>query len=63
VNVGQSIIRNDFIWLQNIAYLDQKHKKRSWCLHTNLKISIRSWALQHPENLFFFQDVNEINEN
>ncbi len=42
VNVGQSMTRNDFIWFQNIAYIDWKHKKRSWHLHTNLAISIRS---------------------
>ncbi len=29
VNAGQSMTRNDFIWLQDIAYLDWKHKKRS----------------------------------
>ncbi len=27
VNVGQNITRDDFIWLQDIAYLDRKHKK------------------------------------
>jgi hypothetical protein len=41
--------------------LDPKHKKKSWHLHTNLIISIWSWALQHPEDVFFFQDVGEIN--
>jgi hypothetical protein len=29
VNVGQSMTQDDFIWLQNIAYLDRKHKKMS----------------------------------
>jgi hypothetical protein len=42
--------------------LDQKHKKRSWHLHTNPAISIQSWAFQHPKDVFFFQDVGEINE-
>jgi hypothetical protein len=41
--------------------LDRKHKKGNWHLHTNPAISIRSWALQHPEDVFFFQDVGEIN--
>jgi len=41
--------------------LDWKHKKGSWCLHTNPAISIWSWALQHPEDVFFLQDVGEIN--
>ncbi len=61
VNVGQSMTRDDFIRFQDIAYLDRKHKKGSWCLHTNLAISIRSWALQHPKDVFFLQDVGEIN--
>jgi hypothetical protein len=61
VNASQSMTRNDFIRLQDIAYLDRKHKKGSWHLHTYLAISIQSWALQHPENVFFFQDVGEIN--
>jgi hypothetical protein len=61
VNASQSMTRDDFIQLQDIAYLDRKHKKGSWCLHTNLAISIQSWALQHSENVFFFQDVGEIN--
>ncbi len=44
VNACQSMTRDDFIWLQDIAYLDRKHKKRSWRLHTNPAISIWSWA-------------------
>jgi hypothetical protein len=41
--------------------LDRKNKKGNWCLHTNLAISIRFQALQHPKDVFFFQDVGEIN--
>jgi hypothetical protein len=41
--------------------LDEKHKKWSWHLHTNPTISIQSWALQHLEDVFIFQDVGEIN--
>jgi hypothetical protein len=61
VNAGQNMTQDDFIRLQNIAYLDRKHKKRNWRLHTNPTISIRSWVFQHPEDVFFFQDVGEIN--
>ncbi len=61
VNAGQSMTQDDFIRLEDIAYLDRKHKKGSWRLHTNLAISIRSCALQHPEDVLFFQDVGEIN--
>jgi hypothetical protein len=53
VNAGQSMTRDDFIQLQDIAYLDRKHKKGSWRLHINPAISIRSWALQYPEDVFF----------
>jgi hypothetical protein len=34
----------------------------SWHLHTNLAISIQSWAFQHLKDVFFFQDVGEINK-
>jgi hypothetical protein len=61
VNAGQNMTRDDFIRLYDIAYLDRKHKKGNWCLHNNPAISIRSWALQHPEDVFYFQDVGEIN--
>ncbi len=61
VNVNQSMTRDDFIWLQNIPYLNLKHKRGSWCLHTNLAISIWSWIFQHSKDVFFFQDAGEIN--
>jgi hypothetical protein len=61
VNAGQSMTQDDFIRLQDIAYLDRKHKKGSWRLHTNPIISIWSWALQHLEDVFFLQDVGEVN--
>jgi len=41
--------------------LEWKHKKRTWCSYTKPAISILSWALQHLEDVFFFQDVGEIN--
>ncbi len=40
VNAGQNMTRNDFIRLQDIAYLDRKHKKGSWRLPTNPIISV-----------------------
>ncbi len=42
--------------------MDRKHKRRSWLLHTNPIISLQAWALQHLEDVFFFQNVSEINE-
>jgi hypothetical protein len=36
--------RDDFIRQQDNVYLDRKHKKRSWCLHQILAISLRTWA-------------------
>jgi hypothetical protein len=62
VNVSESMTQDDFIWLQDIIYLDWKHKKGSWRLHTNLAISIRSWAFQYLKDAFFSQDIGEINE-
>jgi hypothetical protein len=62
VNVNQNMTQDDFIWFQNISYLDWKHKKGSWHFHTNLTISIRYWVLQHSEDVFVFQDVDEINQ-
>jgi hypothetical protein len=42
--------------------LDRKHKKRSWRLHQNLAISLRTWAFNHPNDVFYFQDASEDNE-
>ncbi len=42
--------------------MDRKHKKENWRLHTNPIVSIQSWALQHPKDVLFFQNVGEINE-
>jgi hypothetical protein len=40
VNASQQMIRDDFLQLQNISYLDQKHKKGIWCSQKNLALSI-----------------------
>ncbi len=61
LNAGQSMTQDDFIWLQDIAYLDRKRKKGSWHLHTNPTILIWSWVFQHSKDVFFFQDVGEMN--
>ncbi len=39
-NVSEPMNWDDFLQLQDIAYLDQKHKKGIWGLHTNLTLSI-----------------------
>jgi hypothetical protein len=46
---------------QDIAYLDCKHKIGSWCLHKNPAISIQTWAFNHLQIVFYFQDASEIN--
>ncbi len=61
MNSNENMTQDDFIKLQDIAYLDGKHKKGSWHLHTNPGFLIRSWVLQHLEDVFFLQDVGEIN--
>jgi hypothetical protein len=59
--VGKAMAQDDFFKQQDIAYLDRKHKIGSWCLHKNLTIFIQIWAFNHLENVFNFQDVDEIN--
>lgn len=44
VNVGEVMTRDYFIWLKNIVYLDQKHKRMSWHLHKNMTILIWFWV-------------------
>ncbi len=55
------MIRDDFIKQQDIVYLDCKHKKKNWCLHKNMAISFYTWAFNHPDDVFYFQDANEDN--
>ncbi len=52
--------RDDFIRQQNITYLDHKDK-RSWRLHKNPTISLRTWAFSHLDDVFYFQDASENN--
>jgi hypothetical protein len=37
-------------------------KKKSWCLHENLAISLWTCAFIHLDDVFYFQDVNEVIE-
>jgi hypothetical protein len=61
INARKVMTRDDFIKQQNIAYLDPKHKRWSWCLHENPTISIYTWAFTHQDDVFYFQDVSEVN--
>jgi hypothetical protein len=61
VNARETMTWDDFIKQQDIAYLDWKHKIASSCLHKNPAISIQTWAFNHLEITFYFQDVGEIN--
>jgi hypothetical protein len=38
------------------------NKNKNWCLHKNPIMSIQTWALNHIDDVFYFQDVGEINE-
>jgi hypothetical protein len=38
VNVGQQMTRNDLLRFQNIACLNQKHKRGTWHLHKKPRI-------------------------
>jgi hypothetical protein len=55
INAKEVMIRDDFIKQQDIAYLDHKHKKRSWRLHQNPAISLHRWAFSHPDDVFTFR--------
>jgi hypothetical protein len=60
-NARKAMTRDDFIKQQDIAYLDHKHKRRSWHLHKNSTISLNTWAFSHPNDVFYFQDASEDN--
>ncbi len=60
-NAGKRMTRDDFLQFQDIAYLDQKHKRGTWRLHTNLMFSIQSWVCAHPNDVLYFQGVGEVN--
>jgi hypothetical protein len=53
--------RDDLIRQQDIAYLDCKHKMGNLCLHKNPTISFHTWAFNHLDDVFYFQDVSEVN--
>jgi len=61
VNADEQMTWDDFLWLQDITYLDWKHKKGIWHLHKNLTLFIQSWVCVHPNDVFYFQDVGEMN--
>ncbi len=61
INVGKTMMKDDFIKQQDIAYLDHKHKKGSWSLHKNLTIFVRTWAFDHSKDVFYFPNVGEVN--
>jgi len=61
INAGKAMTRDDFIRQQDIAYLDRKQKKRGWRLHQNPAISFRTWAFNHPDDVFYFQNASEDN--
>ncbi len=57
-NVGEWMTWDDFL-LQDITYLDRKHKRGTWRLHTNSVLSIQSWVCVHPNDVFYVQDVSD----
>jgi hypothetical protein len=61
INAREAMTKDDFIRQQDITYLDRKHKRGSWHLHKNMAISLRTWAFNHPYDVFYFQDANQDN--
>jgi len=62
-NVKETKMKDDFIKQQDIAYLDFKHKRRSWYLIFRQKptISLHIWRFNHPYDVFYFQDMDKVN--
>jgi hypothetical protein len=56
VNAGQNMTRDDFIWLQNIAYLDQKHKKGNGVYTPTLQFQF-NLGLSNIRNLCSFSKM------
>jgi hypothetical protein len=54
-NASVVMTKDDFLQLQDIAYLDQKHKRGIWCLHKNPAFSIQSWVYVHLDDVFYFR--------
>jgi hypothetical protein len=61
INVRKVMTKDDFFRQQDIVYLDHKHIKKNWRLHKNPAISLYTWAFNHPDDVFYFQDVNKDN--
>jgi len=59
--MGKTMMKDDFIKQQDIAYLNCKHKRRSWHLHKNPTIFVRTWAFNHSNDVFYFPNVGEVN--
>jgi hypothetical protein len=47
VNVGEPMMKDDFIRQNDITYIDRKHKEGSWQLHANPTILIQTWEYSH----------------
>ncbi len=52
VNVGLRMTRNDLLRFQNIACLDQKHKRGTWHLHKSPILFVHLWVCVHPNDVF-----------
>ncbi len=61
INVGETMTRDDLIRQQDITYLDCKHKMGNLHLHKNPTISFHTWAFNHQDDVFYFQDVIKVN--
>jgi hypothetical protein len=52
-NANEWMTWDDFLQIQDIAYLDRKHKNGTWRLHTNPMLSIQSWVCVHVNDVFY----------
>jgi len=65
--VGQNqckkiMTRDDFIrW--HCLFGSQTQEREFWHLHKNLTIFMHTWIFNHSDDVFYFQDVSEVNGN
>jgi hypothetical protein len=41
----------------------QTQEKKLWHLHKNLTIFVHTWAFNHLDDVFYFQDASEVSGN
>ena len=53
-------MRDDFVQLKNIAYYESRLKMGVWRRHYNDFDSVKMWALEHPNDVFIWDEKDDI---